>query len=371
MVCTVLCHSHAVWCVSHSGCKLLNLNTSDAICTSLSCALPLTLRGTEHHFVNHMQAEHPPPGWALSATLLSGFWLMLLLDSFSHWLPSSTSSSSSSVGHTVHRSRSDAAHPDDFDVPVGGSGRVLGGSSGLNPAVESSDEHTVLLTDFGVQHDQQGLLDSAGYAAAAEAAEAAEGIGVGPGPLHTPQEAGRRTGASPRRTATAARSGGSNAGSPGASTGGVAAAAAAAAAAAGASLTSPSRMSIGGGSAAAGAPARRLAAVASGSNAASPAAGSSAAAVDGSSGQASAAGGGGGFDGVYMSTSGAGGSKELQVTSSGSGAVSLTGRKVVGAGVAAGGVDGEWWRPWLVDPTHHALLGLLVHSGGFVVGLTG
>jgi hypothetical protein len=22
-----------------------------------------------------------------------------------------------------------------------------------------------------------------------------------------------------------------------------------------------------------------------------------------------------------------------------------------------------WWRPWVTDPTHHALLGLLVHSG--------
>jgi hypothetical protein len=36
--------------------------------------------------------------------------------------------------------------------------------------------------------------------------------------------------------------------------------------------------------------------------------------------------------------------------------------KSAGAAAAAA-ASAEWWRPWVVDPTHHALLGLLVHSG--------
>jgi hypothetical protein len=32
------------------------------------------------------------------------------------------------------------------------------------------------------------------------------------------------------------------------------------------------------------------------------------------------------------------------------------------------GTRAEWWRPWVADPTHHALLGLLVHAGTSCAG---
>jgi hypothetical protein len=38
------------------------------------------------------------------------------------------------------------------------------------------------------------------------------------------------------------------------------------------------------------------------------------------------------------------------------------------AAAAAMGTRAEWWRPWVADPTHHALLGLLVHAGTSCAG---